>query len=202
MPSLSSTPSPITPSVGPQRAQRRPMGALLALAAAVALAACGGGDADPATGSSGGGGTGGGAGTLTLSSSNPALHNTTLNLAAAGSTGLLARAADVFSAAAYCEAYWENVPGANGAVYAVQVYFRQSDKAVLHTSIIGTSGGALGWSVYDNAGGAAITGMAITASSRTATYTAKRLAGSGTEGTTVDGSAVYPANSAAPGCSS
>lgn len=182
---------------------KTPLRSLIALGLVAALSACGGGDDDTASGSNNTGGTSGGtgSGSLTLTASAPSSNDTTLNLASAGTVDNLARAADSFSASPYCEVFWENVPGANGATYALQVYFRQSDKAVLHTSIIGTNGTAAGWSVFDNAGGSsAISNVTVDFAARTVGFAAKVLNGSGTETATVNGRAIFPANSGTPAC--
>ncbi|NDY92865.1 hypothetical protein [Ideonella livida] len=175
------------------RPTRRLFRASLAVwACAALLSACGGGgddeEAPPA---------GGGSGSLTLSSATPSSHNTTLNLGAAGTAGNLARAADGFSAQPYCELFWENVPGANGSTYAVQVYFRPSDQAVLHASVIGSTG----YTVFDNASGSPISGITVSTSGRTLSFTAKVLSGSGDGATgTVNGSVGFAANTANPAC--
>lgn len=170
-----------------------PLRTLFTLALASALAACGGGDDDTAAPTDA---TGGGAGTLTISAATPAANDTTLNLASAGTSGNSARAADGFSTQAYCEVFFENVPGANGTTYAVQVYFRQSDKAALHVSVIGSNG----WVVFDNAAGSPIADVTVDGTARTVAFANKALAdGSGSVGT-LAGTASFPANSGTPAC--
>ncbi len=130
----------------------------LALAVLVAALAGCGDDDDPVAG---GGGAGGG--TLTISSANPATENTTVDTAKAATLGNDARAADAFSAVPYCEVFAEAAPGANGRLYAVQVYFRQSDKAALHVSVVGsaTASAPPSYVVFDNNGGAPITNVTV-----------------------------------------
>ena len=171
-----------------------PLATLLSLSAA--LAACGGGDDSSAST------TGAGGGTLTLSAATPASNNTTLNLASAGTRGNNTRAADGFSTQAYCEVFFENVPGANGATYAVQVYFRQSDKAALHTSVVGSAGSAAGWVVFDNASGSPITNVAVDTAARTVTFNNKALADGAGNVATLSGAASFPANAGTAACGS
>ena len=166
--------------------------AAAALAAATLLAACGGGDDSLDTAAAGG--------TLTLTAALPASNNTTIDVATATTSGNGARAADSFSATAYCEVYWENARGANGSKYALQVYFRQSDGKAMHVSLIEGSGATAGFTVYDNASGAPISGVAVDVAKRTVTFTSKVLAGAGTETATVNGSVSFPANSGTPAC--
>lgn len=167
--------------------------ALATLAAATTLlAACGGGDDDSTSGAGASGGT------LTLSAAAPAANNTTLDLATAGTSGNSARAADTFSSLPYCEVYFENVSAANGVKYALQVYFRQGDKAPLHVSVIGANG----YTVFNNAAGAAISGITVDTSARTLRFAAKVLAGSSGEAGTLDGTASFPANAGTPACGS
>lgn len=142
---------------------------LAGLALAALLAACGGGDDDgSAAGASAAGGT------LTLSATKPA-NDTTIDLSTATAKGTNARAADVFSSVPYCEIFWENANGANGRKYAVQVYFRQGDKLPLHVSVFESGG----WAVFDNNSGAAITGVTIDTTARTAVFNNKVLSGEG-----------------------
>lgn len=194
--------SALTPGCQPQPASRtrratRPAWARAAvqgggLAMAVLLAACGGGsDSDSSAG-----GAASGSSTLSLSGTTPAANTTTLDLATATSKGNQTRAADSFSSTAYCELFWENVAGANGVKYAVQVYFRQSDRAVLHTSVVGANG----WVVFHNNAGAPITGVVVDTAARTLSYNAKVLNGGSGEVATVNGSVGFPANSATPAC--
>lgn len=187
-------PSDLTPRPG-ARAPRSRAGTVvrglrlsLAWPLVLSLAACGGGDDST--------GAAGGSGSLTLSATTPAANTTTLDLATATSKGNQTRAADSFSSTAYCELFWENVAGANGVKYAVQVYFRQSDRAVLHTSVIGANG----WVVFHNNAGAPITGVVVDTAARTLSYNAKVLNGGSGEVATVNGSVGFPANSATPAC--
>lgn len=168
---------------------------LASLALAALLAACGGGDDSPAAGATGGGG----AGTLTLSAATPASHNTTLDLATATTSGNSARAADAFSSVPYCEVFFENVRGANGSTYAVQVYFRQGDKAALHVSVVG-SGTAAGWVVFNNASGAAIGNVTVDTSARTVVFANKALADGAGSVATLAGTANFGANAGTPAC--
>lgn len=168
---------------------------LAALAAAVLLAACGGGDDESTTATGGGGG-----GTLTLSAAQPASNNTSIDLATATTSGNNARPADTFSTVPYCEAFWENASAANGRKYAVQVYFRQSDGQPLHVSVVDLVGTTVNFSVYDNASGSPIGGVAVDVARRTITFTNKVLAGATTEVATANGTLSFPANSGTPAC--
>lgn len=178
--------------------------AAAALVATVLLAACGGGD-DDTTGSAGTtsatsatASTGGG--TLTLTAAAPAANNTTIDVSTATTSGNNARPADSFSATAYCEVFWENAVGANGSKYAVQVYFRQSDGKAMHVSVVEGSGTAVGFSVYDNASGNPIGGVAVDVAKRTLTFSNKVLAGASTETATANGTLSFAANSGTPAC--
>jgi hypothetical protein len=170
----------------------------LSIVLAVALAACGGGGTT--TTGAGGGGGGGGAtgGSLTISAATPAANNTTLDLSRATTISNNARAADGFSSTPYCEALFEGVPGANGVTYRVQVYFRQSDKAPLHTSIFG--GNPPTYAVFNNNNGNPITGLTVDTTARTIVFANKVLAGASGEAGTVNGTANFPANSGTPAC--
>jgi hypothetical protein len=159
---------------------------LLGAACALLLSACGGGGNSTPAG-----------GTLTLSATTPAALATTLDLAMASTAGNSARPADAFSAQPYCEVFWENVAGANGKKYAVQVYFRQGDKAPLHLSVVEVGSG---WAVYSNNSGAAITGLTIDTSARSIAFANKVLAGATTEAGTVAGTASFEANKGTPAC--
>ncbi len=170
-----------------------PIRAASVLLLALGLAACGGGDGTTTTPAPTGGGSGG---TLTLSASAPTVHDGTLGLATATASGNNARAADGFSAVAYCELFWENVTSSNGDKYAVQVYFRQDDKQVIHTSVVALTG----WSVFNNNSGAPITGVTVDTTTKTLTYTAKVLNGADTETTTVNGTTSFPANATVAAC--
>jgi hypothetical protein len=171
-----------------------------ALAVLTALSGCGSDDDDTSTGgggSGGGGGGGTGGGTLTLSSAIPASENTTIDVSKAATSGNDARAADSFSAQPYCDVYFEAAPGANGRTYAVQVYFRQSDQAVLNVSVVSsaTPTAPPGYVVFDNDGGKPITGVTADKAARTITFDNKVLAGSAGEAGTLSGTASFPANS-------
>lgn len=178
---------------------------LLTTLAALALTACGGGDDDtsttaaasPAAGSTTPTATTATASTLTLSVATPAANNTTIDLATATTKGNNTRAADGFSAVPYCELFWENATAANGKKYAVQVYFRQTDRAVLHASVVESS-----YVVFNNDSGNPISGVTVDTATRTLTYTAKVLAGSGGELGTLDGAVGFPANASTPACGS
>lgn len=143
--------------------------ALAALAMAALLTACGGGDDDSAAATAGGG-------TLTLSATAPAAQATTIDLSTATAKGTNGRAADGFSSVPYCEIFWENANGANGKKYAVQVYYRQDNKLPLHVSVLEV---ASAWAVFNNDGGATITGITIDTTARTAVFNDKVLSGEG-----------------------
>ena len=164
----------------------------LALLASTLLAGCGGGDDDTTTAA-----TTTGASTLTLSAATPAVNNTTIDLATAATKGNSSRAADGFSAVAYCELFWENATAANGKKYAVQVYFRQSDKAAIHASVIES-----GFVVFNNDSGNAITGVTVDTAAKTLTFTAKTMTGSSGEVGTVAGTVGFPANATTAACGS
>jgi hypothetical protein len=168
-----------------------PLAALLACT----LAACGGGDDNPSPA----GGSGGGGGTLTLSAATPGSHNTTLDLATATTSGNSARAADSFSSVPYCEVFWENVRGANGTTYAVQVYFRQGDKLPMHVSVLGGAA-ASAWSVFDNASGAAIANITVSTTARTVVFASKALSNGAGSLATLTGTANFGPNSTVPAC--
>ncbi len=172
-----------------------PIRAAIALLLSLGLAACGGGDDSATTPAPASGGSGG---SLTLSASAPTVHDGTLDLATATASGNNARAADGFSAVAYCELFWENVTSSNGAKYAVQVYFRQDDKQVIHSSVVDLTG----WSVFSNNSGAPITGVTVDTGTRTLTYASKVLNGVATETTTVNGSTSFAPNATAAACGS
>ncbi|OGB02570.1 MAG: hypothetical protein A3E25_08520 [Burkholderiales bacterium RIFCSPHIGHO2_12_FULL_69_20] len=163
----------------------------LALLASALLAGCGGGDDDTSAAATAG------AGTLTLSAATPAANNTTIDLSTATSKGNNARAADGFSAAAYCEVFWENATAANGLKYAVQVYFRQSDKAVLHASVIEPN-----FVIFNNDSGNAITGVTVDTAAKTLAFTTKVLSGGAGEIGTLSGTVGFPANTTTAACGS
>ncbi|MFN0182460.1 MAG: hypothetical protein ACKVQR_01455 [Aquabacterium sp.] len=167
----------------------RPLNLLLSLLAGAALAACGGGD-DNTPSNTGGG-------KLTVSAANPGAHNGDIDVETATTKGNSARAADGFSTLPYCEIFFENALSSNGTRYRVQVYFRQGDKAVLHTSIMG---GTSGWVVFHNNSGNPITGITVDTTARRLTYTAKVLSGGSGEAGTVNGTVSFPANSGTPAC--
>ena len=166
----------------------------LALLASALLAGCGGGD-DDAAGTAAATTTA--ASSLTLSDATPATNNTTIDLATAATKGNSARAADGFSSVAYCELFWENATAANGKKYAVQVYFRQTDQAAIHASVIES-----GFVVFNNDSGNAITGVTVDTAAKTLTFTAKTLSGSSGEVGTVAGTVGFPANATTPACGS
>lgn len=180
-----------------------PIRAASVLLLALGLAACGGGGdtttapTTPITPTSA-------AGSLTLSASAPAARDGTLDLATATTSGNNARAADGFSSQPYCEIFWENVTSSTGATYAVQVYFRQSDQKVLHTSVMDSDIRAIDlWSVFDSDGTAGISGVAVDLASKTLTYSSKVLTGDPTtETTTVNGAVTFPANATVAACGS
>lgn len=165
-----------------------------ALAVLTALSGCG--DDDDDTSTSGGGGTGSGSGTLTLSSATPASENTTIDVSKAATAGNDARAADSFSSQPYCDVYFEAAPGANGRIYAVQVYFRQSDQAVLNVSVVSsaTATSPPSYVVFDNDSGKPISGVTVDTQARKVTFNNKVLAGSAGEAGTLSGAASFPAN--------
>lgn len=159
-------------------------------AATLLLAGCGGGDGDDEP-------TPGGGGTLTLSATTPATFATTIDLATATAKGNNARAADTFSSVPYCEVFWENANGGNGKKYAVQVYFRQGDKAPMHVSVFEVTAG---WSVFHNNSGAAITGLTVDTTAKTVAFNNKVLAGFGTEAGTLAGTVSFQSNTGTPAC--
>lgn len=163
----------------------------LALLASTLLAGCGGGDDDTSAAASAG------ASTLTLSAATPAVNNTTIDLSTATSKGNSARAADGFSAVAYCEVFWENATAANGLKYAVQVYFRQTDKAAIHTSVVEKA-----FVIFNNDSGNVITGVTVDTAAKTLTFTAKTLSGSAGEVGTLSGTVGFPANTTTAACGS
>jgi len=152
------------------------------------LAACGGGDDNPAAG-----------GELTISAATPAANNTKIDLSTATAKGNSTRAADGFSATAYCEVFWENATGANGKKYALQVYFRQSDKAPLNVSVIEV---ASGWVVVNNNSGAALTGLTVDTAAKTIVFNNKAMTGSAGELGTLSGTVSFPANATTAACGS
>lgn len=156
-------------------------------AATLLLAGCGGGDDTPS----------GGNGTLTLSATTPGTFATTIDLGTATAKGNSARAADSFSSLPYCEVFWENASGANGKKYAVQVYFRQGDKLPMHVSVVEVT---VGWSIFNNNSGAAITGLAVDTTAKTVAFNNKVLVGSGTEAGTLAGTVSFQANAGTPAC--
>ena len=163
----------------------------LALLSSALLAACGGGD-DPAAPAAGG------AGTLTISAATPTAQATTLDLSTATAKGNTTRAADGFSTVPYCELYWENANGANGKKYALQVYFRQSDKLPINISVVEASG----WVVFENNSGAALTGVTVDTSAKTLAFNNKALSGSAGERGTLAGNLSFPANAGTAACGS
>lgn len=168
--------------------------ALLA-AAVLALPGCGGSDDDSSNSG------GGGASTLTFSAANPATHNTTVDVSAAKTIGNDARPADAFSAVPYCDVYYEDATAASGKHYALQVYFRQSDKAPLHASLIDATTGAPMWVAFDNDAGKPITGITVDTTARTLSFANKALTGTSGEKVTISGTAGFPKNSTATaGC--
>ena len=149
------------------------------------LSACGGDD------SAGGGGSGG---ALTLSAANPATENTTLDLAKASTVGNMARASGTgTSPVPSCEFCDEQLPGANGRKYALQVSFRQSDKAVFEVILF--SSDAPRYEVFSRNGGNPITDVTVDTAAKTVTFNNKALAGSAGELGTLSGTASLPANS-------
>ncbi len=157
---------------------------------ATALAACGGGDDNTANATGGG--------KLTISAANPSGHNGEIDLDTAVTKGNSARAADGFSSQAYCEVFFEDARSSNGTRYAVQVYFRQGDKAVLHASIVG--GNPPTYAVFHNNSGNPITGITVNTTTRQLSFTAKVLNGSSGEAGTVNGTVGFPSNSGTPAC--
>jgi hypothetical protein len=158
---------------------------LSTLGLAALLSACGGGGDDGTTTTTTGG-------TLTLSATVPA-NDTTIDLSTATAKGTNGRAADSFSNVPYCEIFWENASGANGRKYAVQVYFRQDNKQPLHVSVMETGG----WVVFSNDGGAAISGITVDTTARTAVFNSKVMAGSAGEAGTLAGTANFGSSTTA-----
>ncbi|HRI18996.1 MAG TPA: hypothetical protein PL196_10780 [Burkholderiaceae bacterium] len=156
-------------------------------ASALGLAACGGGD-DESSNSGGGGGS-----TLTFSAANPASQNTTVDVSTAKTIGNDARAADAFSSVPYCDVYFEDATGANGKRYALQVYFRQTDRLPINASIVEGAGAAM-WVAFDNDSGKAISGITVDTAARTLAFAAKVLKGSSGETVTINGTASFPKN--------
>lgn len=169
---------------------------IAALLLVLGLSACGGGD-DATTPTPVAPAPAGG--TLTLNASSPVGNDGALDLSTASASGNDARPADSFSAQPYCEIFWENVLSSNGTRYSVQVYFRQSDQAVLHTSVVDST---FAWSVYDSNSGTPITGITVDTTAKTLSYASKVLNGASTETTTVNGTVSFPANATTPACGS
>lgn len=166
---------------------QRTTATLAALALASLLAACGGGGDDSSASAAGGGGT------LTLSATTPAAQATTIDLSTATAKSTNGRAADAFSSVPYCEIYWENASGANGKKYAVQVYYRQGDKQPMHVSV-GETGG---WVVFNNNSGAAIAGITVDTTARTAVFDNKAMTGAAGEAGTLAGTASFGSSTTA-----
>jgi hypothetical protein len=158
---------------------------LPALALAALLSACGGGGDDEAAAAGGG--------ALTLSATTPGTHATTIDLSTATAKGTNGRAADSFSSVPYCEIFWENANGANGKKYAVQVYYRQDNKQPLHVSVIANDG----WVVFNNDNGAAISGITVDTTARTAVFNNKVMAGAAGEAGTLAGTAGFGSSTTA-----
>lgn len=180
-----------------------------ATALAFALAACGGGGdatSPAAGGGAGGGGAGGGGGgagaaTLTFSAATPSAHNTTADPTTALSKGNDARAADGFSALPYCDVFYEDFTAANGKHYALQVYFRQGDKAVLNASVLDATVAAPAWAAFHNSSGSPISGVTVDTTARTLTFTNKALSDTFTGGAvTLSGTVTFQANTGTPAC--
>jgi hypothetical protein len=174
---------------------------MTSMALAAALAGCGGGD-----GAAGAGGTpptsvgpGGAAGNLTLSASTPALNDGIIDVGTATTSGNNTRAADGFSALPYCEVFFENSLSGNGAKYSLQVYFRQSDQAVLNASIVAPG---TGWVVFDNNSGTPITGVTVNLAAKTVTFASKVLNGTAAAVSTANGTLTFPANATTAACGS
>jgi hypothetical protein len=187
-------------TTGSKRTQR-----VLSMALAVALAACGGGGDNPApaTGGAGGAGAGGGGGSsaLTFASATPAAHNTTADPTTAASKGNDARAADGFSAQAYCDVFYEDFSAANSKRYALQVYFRQGDKQALHVSVIEATPGAPLWVAFNSNSGNPITGVAVDTTARTIVFSNKALSDTTSGGAvTLSGTVTFQANTGTPAC--
>lgn len=170
------------------RLHTTPFRTLAALSLAALLAACGGGDDEISTAAAAGGGT------LTLSATTPGDLATTIDLSTATAKGTNGRAADGFSSVPYCEIFWENANGANGKKYAVQVYYRQDNKLPLHVSVFEVT---TAWGVYNNDGGATISGITIDTTARTAVFNNKVLAGAATEAGTLAGTASFGSSTTA-----
>lgn len=171
---------------------RLPLSAGLAAAMLAMLSACGGGDDAPSSSSNGG--------NLTISAAAPAAHNTTVDLNTAVNKGNSARAADGFSAQAYCEVFWETANGANGKKYALQVYFRSGDKLPLHVSLLDATNGAPSWVAFQNNSGNPIAGISVDTTARTLTFNAKAITGPNGETATLGGTVGFQSNSGTPAC--
>ena len=135
---------------------------------------------------------------LTFSAANPSAHNTTVDVSTAKTIGNDARAADGFSSVPYCDVYFEDATGANGKHYALQVYFRQTDKQPINASVVE---GPATWVAFSNDSGKPITGITVDTTARTLTFANKVLTGSSGETVTINGTASFPKNSTgAAGC--
>ncbi len=142
-----------------------------------------------------------GGGALTFSAATPAAHNTTADPTTALSKGNDARAADGFSTLPYCDVFFEDFTAANGKHYALQVYFRQGDKAVLNVSVIEATAGAPPWVAFHNNAGTPITGASVDTTARTLTFSSKVLTATGSSNTvTLTGSVPFQANTGTPAC--
>ncbi len=164
----------------------------LTLLMSALLAGCGGAD-DPSSPTSAG------AATLTISVATPAAQATTVDLSTATAKGNNTRAADGFSSVPYCEVFWENAVGANGKKYALQVYFRQSDKLPITVSVIEVGSG---WVLSDNNSGAAVTGLTVDTAAKTLVLNNKAMSGSAGERGTLAGSLGFPGNKTTAACGS
>lgn len=111
-----------------------------------------------------------------------------------------ARPADAFSAAPYCDVYFEDATATNGKHYALQVYFRQSDRQPLHAGVVEATAGPAMWVAFDSDSGKPISGIAVDVTARTLTFSGKVLNGSSGETVTLSGTASFPKNAGTPAC--
>ena len=115
-----------------------------------------------------------------------------MDLSTAQTKGNVVHAADSFSAAPYYEVFWEVANGANGKKYALQVYFRQSDKAALNVSLLDATSAAPFWGAYQTNSGNPITGITADTTARTLNFASKAITGSSGKAVTLTGRGGLP----------